>query len=164
MKSFCARNLNDLRKVVQQIPPQEFSTRLDILSGSSIGQHLRHILEFYLCLLEGTKSDVVNYELRKRDLLLETDPVSTLRTIDWIITCLPSLDPDRHLTLAGTFSAESDQQLLIQSTYGRELAYNLEHSIHHQALIKIGLRELQCPLSLDPEFGVAPATLKYYAR
>lgn len=43
----------------------------------------------------------------------------------------------------------------------RELAYCLEHSIHHQALIKVGLKEQNIENLIDENFGVAPATIRH---
>ena len=45
----------------------------------------------------------------------------------------------------------------------RELLYCLDHAIHHQALIKIGLKELQIADLVGDDFGVAYSTLRYRA-
>ena len=46
------------------------------------------------------------------------------------------------------------------TNYYREIAYNLEHTIHHMALIRVGLRELG-DIAVDDSYGVASSTLKY---
>lgn len=163
MRTYCTENLLELEGLIRQIPEDKYIQKLDILSFSSIGQHMRHILEFYICLLDARGKNVVNYDLRKRDLLLENDPKFAIHTIQNITTAVQLLDMDKPLVLEGTFNAESNSNLQIKSTYGRELAYNLEHSIHHQALIKIGLREVGALDLVTSDFGVAPATIKYYA-
>jgi len=48
----------------------------------------------------------------------------------------------------------------IPSNYYRELAYNLEHTIHHMALIRVGVNEVSS-IELPVEFGVAYSTVKY---
>ena len=48
----------------------------------------------------------------------------------------------------------------ISSNYFREIAYNLEHTIHHMALIRVGLREIG-DIPVDDDYGVASSTLKY---
>lgn len=49
---------------------------------------------------------------------------------------------------------------LIETNYHRELLYNLEHCIHHQALIKVAV--LQCEsVKIDDNFGVARSTIEY---
>jgi hypothetical protein len=48
----------------------------------------------------------------------------------------------------------------IQSNYYRELLYNLEHCIHHQALIKVAVLQLE-NISVNENFGVARSTIEY---
>jgi hypothetical protein len=161
MKIYCIQNLLQIRELVNNMKEEDFVNKLEILSRSSIGQHLRHILELYQCLLDGTVTNEVNYDNRKRNLKLESDPAFALRTIEEISEKIFNLDSDRCLSLVGSFSASTEKKLTIQTSIYRELAYNLEHSIHHQALIKIGLSALQLSHLVDEDFGVAPATIKF---
>jgi hypothetical protein len=48
----------------------------------------------------------------------------------------------------------------VQTNYFRELLYNLEHSIHHQALIKVAVLKNK-NIQLCSEFGVAKSTIEY---
>ncbi len=61
------------------------------------------------------------------------------------------------MLLQNTFN---DRAIITESSYQRELLYNLEHSIHHQALIKVALLEIQHDL-VDENFGVAQSTIEY---
>ncbi|MCA1746680.1 MAG: hypothetical protein LC655_03220, partial [Bacteroidales bacterium] len=58
-------------------------------------------------------------------------------------------------------SSEGNSQKMISSSVGRELAYCIEHSIHHQAIIKAGLIDLNCTELVSSEFGVAYSTIRY---
>ena len=62
-----------LTESLNQLTNAEYSQPGKILFNASIGQHVRHILELFLCLENGYISGVVNYEKRKRDYKLETD-------------------------------------------------------------------------------------------
>ncbi|MEM9648432.1 MAG: hypothetical protein AAF969_08120, partial [Bacteroidota bacterium] len=42
----------------------------------------------------------------------------------------------------------------------REVMYNLEHTIHHHALIKVGI-QFFTDIPLPESFGVAPSTLQH---
>lgn len=161
MKNYCIQNLMQIKELIGQMKEEDFVIKLEILSGSSIGQHLRHILELYQCLLDGAFVNEVNYDNRKRNLRLETDPDFALKTIEEISGNIFNLDGDKCLTMLGSFSAHSEKKIAIKTSIYRELAYNLEHSIHHQALIKIGLSVLDLSNLVDADFGVAPATIKY---
>lgn len=161
MKIYCIQNLSQIKKLVSNMEKEDFVSKLEILSGSSIGQHLRHILELYQCLLDGSLTNEVTYDNRKRNLNLESDPAFALSTIEEISEKIFNLNSDRCLSLIGSFSASSEKKLTIQTSLYRELAYNLEHSIHHQALIKIGLSALGLSHLVDEDFGVAPATIKF---
>ena len=48
----------------------------------------------------------------------------------------------------------------ITTTYFREVLYNTEHVIHHLALIKVALIDMDLDLA-DKNFGMAYSTIKY---
>jgi uncharacterized damage-inducible protein DinB len=149
-------NLKELIQVLQDLPDNEiYWNPISSLSGASIGQHTRHIIELYQCLLNGYAVGIVNYDNRKRDNLLETNREAAIEALLGIATVIEQ--PDKEMTIQCD-SLESG--LLIKSNYYREVYYNLEHCIHHQALIKVGL--VTIGLHAVPEqFGVAPATTQY---
>ena len=161
MFNYCSINLLEIKSMLKNIDDNRYSSSLILLSGASVGQHVRHILEFYTCLISAKKLGVVNYDGRQRNLQLETDATFAQAQIDEIINELPKLEVAKQLTLEGNYTHENHPNTTISTTFGRELAYCLEHSIHHQALIKIGLKELKIEDVIDENFGVAPATIRY---
>ena len=48
----------------------------------------------------------------------------------------------------------------LDSNYFREVMYNLEHTIHHLALIKVGIIQFT-EIVLPESFGVAPSTMQH---
>lgn len=160
--SLARNSLDDLSLYLKEIEPALYQESIDILSGSTIGQHTRHILEFYKCLIEqssqGTNS-LIDYGKRRRELRIETDPVYALQSLREISDNLEVLDASQCGML--NCAEQGSEKLMVRTTIGRELMYNLEHTIHHLAIIKIALR-LTMPLLVLPEhFGVAPSTLRY---
>jgi hypothetical protein len=50
--------------------------------------------------------------------------------------------------------------LKTQTSYFREIVYGTEHTIHHFALLKVALIELNIKID-EPDFGIAYATIQY---
>lgn len=161
MKTYCQENLNEIKKVLVQLTDNQYDHKAILLSQASIGQHVRHIVEFYQCVLLGLDTKIVNYDNRKRNLLIETDRNFALQIIDEINENLALDIVDEDYILEGNFCSEEGKETQIKTTLFRELAYCLEHSIHHQALIKVGLLELDRLYFIDETFGLAPATIRH---
>lgn len=161
MKTFCQENLIEIKKVLIQLTDEQYVYSSKTLFGATIGQHVRHILEFYQSALNGLDTKIVNYDHRQRNLLIETNCHFAIQIIDEINTNLALDLTDEMLVLEGNFCADEGKEIKIQTSFFRELAYCLEHSIHHQALIKVGLLEINCISFIDETFGLAPATIRF---
>ena len=125
------------------------------MSNSSIGEHTRHVIEMFQCLEKQYDLGVVNYDKRKRNQLIQTDTLFAKQSIDLILNQLDK--PNKFIQLQQFIDGE---EILIESNYHRELLYNLEHCIHHQALIKVAILQLENILVND-NFGVARSTIEY---
>lgn len=160
MKTKMTENLNQLDALLQQIPIEKYVSEIKVLSGSTIGQHIRHILEFYLALVT-SKVNTINYDERDRDKTIENSIDKATATIEYIQSSISTIN--EHLTLLYTadFTSEGHKSLNIETSVGREMAYCLEHSIHHQALIKAALIELNLKHLVNDDFGVAYSTLRF---
>lgn len=162
MTGHIINNLSEINDLLKGLSQEQYSRKLEILTDASIGQHVRHILEFYQCLYKGQESKEVNYDARQRDFKLETDLHFASKTIDEIINTLVDFKNDFPVTFVVDYSTLNNQTpTLIQSTFYRELAYNLEHSIHHQALIKVAITEMKLTSLVKGTFGYAPSTIRY---
>jgi len=150
----CITNLMEQQELLLKLSDKQYQHQSELLSGASIGQHLRHVVEFYDCLLNGLSQEKINYEKRARSLELENNRETAINKISSIIDHLLTLELNSRLYL-------EIEDLIIDTSVERELYYNLEHSIHHQALIKVGLKEQNIGNMVNADFGVAPSTLKY---
>ncbi len=151
------KQLNDLLK---QLQPNQFNQKLGVLNGSSIGQHTRHVVEFYQCLLNGVRNGVVDYDARERDFMLENDLYFTINSLQNIEDAIQNFNnPNEPLLLAVSYCVDS--QDFIETNFMREMVYLIEHSIHHYALIRIGLQENFPDLLIPKDFGVAYSTVRH---
>lgn len=162
MQNECKQNLESIAFLLKKLNPDQYQLSSSYLSGSSIGQHIRHIIEFYTCLLQAYKENgSVNYDQRKRAMLLEDDSKEAVKVISQLINWLQSDKIFGDVSLIAAYAVSNDNITTIPSSFQRELAYCLEHSIHHQALIKIGLLEQGLSNLIDVEFGIASSTIKF---
>ncbi len=149
--------LNDAKLYLTKLTDEEYSQEIELMSNSTIGQHTRHFIEFFLCLLSQVNKQEINYCLRERDLNIQQRPETAIKTIDDIILRLDDL----NLASQVQFFPAKDATTSITSTVARELSYNIEHCIHHLALIKIGLKILKPEMELPSSFGVAASTIRH---
>lgn len=152
---------NDISDFLETITDDDYSKKLDIYSGSSIGMHIRHILEFYQCLFEQSATGLVNYDKRKRNPNIENSTEFAQLTIDELNQKIDLTDFSGSFKLEASYEHIKDDFITIESNLSRELVYNLEHAIHHLALIKIGFMMLKPEVKLPAHFGVAPSTIKF---
>jgi hypothetical protein len=148
-----------LRTIIEQLNEDEFSEKLELLNISSIGQHVRHVLEFYVCLSQGIQSGIVDYDQRVRNLSIETDPNYAMVILDELsnIFCCEEIE-DTALINSIEYNGVS---LIANSSVSRELIYLIEHSIHHYAIIGIALRSYFSHVIIPENFGVAYSTTKH---
>ena len=155
LNSSIYKTLNELSELLSQLSNEDFSKPCPALSNSSIGEHTRHVIEMFQCLEKQYDLGVVNYDKRKRDQYIQTDTIFAKQSIDLILNQLDK--PNKFIQLQQFINGE---EILIESNYHRELLYNLEHCIHHQALIKVAILQLENILVND-NFGVACSTIEF---
>ena len=129
------------------------------------GSHLRHILEFYQCFLEGLDSSHIDYDARRRDVEIERNRDAAAAAIRVIIRTLQTrgaLWQERIVWVRMEDAQTSGvAECYMESSISRELQVLSSHTIHHFALIAMTLRAHGA--AVDPDFGMAPSTLRYLA-
>ena len=155
MLSTIEHTLSELSHVIGQLTSSEFSSPLNVLSNSSIGQHTRHSIEMFQCLLKGYEGGEFSYDNRERNLLLETN-IEFAQTHLKLI-CMEIKLPNKSLN--STYNL-GESIIQVETNFYRELVFNLEHCIHHNALIRIGVNDIS-DVAMSEHFGVAPSTLEY---
>ncbi len=147
-----------LKEILDQLSDIEYSKPSTVLFNASIGQHIRHIIELYTCLLKGYETGTVNYEDRKRDIRIENDKIFAVELMQMISNNIEKANKD--ILLYSCYNEESSESIKVETNYNRELIYNLEHTVHHMALIRVGIKEVS-KIIIPEDFGVATSTVKY---
>lgn len=147
--------LLQLLDAINTLSYDDYTKKIKLLGKSSIGEHTRHIIELFQQLNRGYENGFVNYDDRKREVLIQEN-------IDFAANCIAEIiqnleKPDKPLELITLYNQHQDS---LNTNYYRELLYNIEHCIHHQAIIKIGFLLLEND-ALENDFGVAKSTIIY---
>jgi hypothetical protein len=140
--------LGEQTALLNRLTPDEYTRPCPALNNATIGQHTRHVAELFQELIRNYGQGIVNYDARDRNRLMETDPHFAAAVIEKIMVDIQM--PDKSMKLNSGIGS-------FETNYFRELLYNLEHCIHHQALIRVALGGI----AVSDSFGVAPSTLEY---
>ncbi|MES2655440.1 MAG: DinB family protein [Bacteroidota bacterium] len=159
LKQSCQTILSHVADLVTQMHEDDYAKNLDLLSGNTVAKHVRHVLELYVQLLSGIAQHEINYDKRERNLLLEHNKTYTLGFINDLQAQIENLSNTDNLLYLN--SLVNNEEVLVKSSLARELVYNIEHAIHHMAIINIACKHYFNYIQLDKNFGVAYATLQF---
>lgn len=134
---------------------------------STIGQHIRHVVDMYLALMSSVESDgetIVNYDYRRRGSRVELLASNGVEALQRVVIWLEALKPARaaqfsSLQVQSEISLHHSTVAILGSSLLRELVFVGSHTVHHYALIKVIARYQG--LTLTENFGVAPATASF---
>lgn len=148
--------------LIEGIEDADYRRPPPLPQASSVGAHLRHVLDHYQCLLRGIPGGVVDYDLRERDAQVESvreAGLAHLRSLTQSLSPLARLPADYALGVRLSTAAGHREHGLTASTLGRELQYLVSHTVHHYAVIALLLRFEQ--VAVPEDFGLSPSTLAF---
>jgi hypothetical protein len=153
------QQMHGLSNLLSILNDQHYVRRIEYLGNASIGEHTRHIIEVLQCAVCGYPFGQLDYVNRIRDLNLQTDRLFAQSVIAQLKKEVKQ--PDKKLTLL-VEEMENAIESTANTSYFREIVYNTEHAIHHLALIKVALIEMDLDV-VDANFGIAYSTIEYRA-
>jgi uncharacterized damage-inducible protein DinB len=153
-----ARLLDELEALLMSVDPETYCGRFAPGVSGSIGEHVRHCLDHVAALLSANPAITLSYDRRHRGTAVETEPAAAVRQIAECRRVLESWagrSLDDPIRVSSVISA-SGEAVIGWSTLGRELAFVLSHTIHHQAVIAVLL--VMRGHGVPDRFGFAPST------
>ncbi|GGK73719.1 DinB family protein [Amphritea balenae] len=154
--------LDQLHDFIVSIDAVTYQTNHKPLFDSSIGQHLRHILDMFQALIQNSDAPVINYDIRQRGIPLETvqqEGIIALKSVRKWMENLNENDLKRCVTIHTEVDIAEQYSAQFKSSFGRELAFASTHAVHHLALMATIAKVSGC--QVDAQYGVAPATATY---
>ncbi|KAJ2717208.1 hypothetical protein H4R19_000152 [Coemansia spiralis] len=163
--------LEHLSRIVGRLGDAQYTQESRALPGSTIGKHVRHVLDHFALLLAALSSATaepsqplgpVCYSHRQRDPSVQSTvaggQAGIARTVAAVEAARRRPLPDTApITISDTLPGGAEASFL--STVDRELWFCIHHMVHHNAIVA----SLMYEFGMDPptEFAYAPSTLKH---
>lgn len=165
MSNSYAAILRQAIDLLDELTVEEYQKQLPPHFPSSIGAHIRHIVDHFIALMDGHEQGHVDYNKRHRHNDIEQLPCSAAQCLKHLVTWLNELSDewlDKPLDITTEIDVSRTHSTTCQSTLQRELVFVSSHAIHHFALIRImcGMQNKAIP----ELFGYAPATITHLNR
>ena len=125
---------------------------------SSVGAHVRHILDFYDCIFNINSNNEIDLTARRRHRAVELECSCAIQYLDLIIDKLINFDLDMADSVLVTDDLGLGKVEMVYS-YGALFSQANSHAIHHYAIINYILEGLNISIN-DSDFGYNPTTPK----
>ena len=158
LKHIIDNMVEDITTVIDACTSEQYTWKNEH-HPSSIGDHIRHTIEFIIELNNSKNSGVVNYDARRRD-----ERIASNRAYAKMILTEETQKLQKTLKtkdLAAEVITTQDETTLA-STFGKEAVSIPSHTTHHLAVIKPLLEHHG--IEIDKKIGVARATLRHEGK
>jgi uncharacterized damage-inducible protein DinB len=153
--------LRELGEVIERLTDEQYVQKPVGVMPGSLGGHVRHCLDHVTALLGALETGSLDYDRRERGTAVEKSRAAALAAIHHAgneLSQITKEDIRMRLTVRVLMTAEAEA-IDVGSTVGRELAYVLSHTIHHNAIIGSMVKTLGG--NLPERFGYAPSTVRH---
>lgn len=150
--------LHQMRTMIDRLDDVDYAMPAPGRTSGGIGGHVRHCLDHVSALVEGIGTGLCAYDRRQRGTAVETSRAAAIDAItDAMIELLhldtPRLDAELYVE---TQLDPGGGMVITRSSVGREVAFLVSHTIHHNAIVNQLLQSRG--VRVAPRFGLAPAT------
>ena len=159
MISAITANLDRGVKLLNSISDEQYSNTTIAPYYSSIGRHMRHILDVFDCIFEGLSEGKIDLSARKRNEQVELEIREGLLYFDKIrkeLLVLNSFDFEQVVLVVDDLGLGKVEQ---KYTLGGLLIQAHSHAIHHFASLGYIISQLGIEIP-DEDFGFNPTTPK----
>lgn len=161
----CLDIAHEAMNLLNRLSAPQYNQIAEPFLQSSIGQHMRHILDVFHATMSWPHCEIIDYDIRRRTHMVEKDKSMAIDEWQGITQWLKGIECDqlnKRLEVKNEVNATRQISVLSHSTFARELSFISTHAVHHFALIRVSL--FYQGISSGDTFGMAPTTATYYRR
>ncbi|QNM86828.1 DinB family protein [Polaribacter pectinis] len=152
-------NLLRGKKLLENISNEEYANTSVAPYHSSIGCHIRHILDVFSCIFKELENNVIDFSVRERNELAEIKTVVGIEYFNSIILKLKALKEEDFNKIIKVSDDLGSGKVTANYTLSAVLMQTQSHTIHHYASIGYLIYQLGIDLP-DADFGFNPTTPK----
>lgn len=153
------KNLNRGIKLLDAITDEQYSDTTSPPYHSSIGAHMRHILDVFSCIFNGLETKEVDFSKRERNAMAEQHTEVGIAYFNQVIEQLHGLDPADFGMVINVTDDLGLGKVTMKYTLESALCQAHSHAIHHFSSIGFLVNQLGLELP-DNDFGYNPTTPK----
>jgi uncharacterized damage-inducible protein DinB len=153
------QNLNRGVNLLNSINDEQYANNSTAPYYSSIGIHMRHILDVFNCIFKGIGNEQIDLTARERNELAETKVAVGLAYFDLIITKLNGIQLEDLNKMVEVKDDLGMGMITANYTLAAALIQAHSHAIHHFASIGYIISQMGINLP-DGDFGYNPTTPK----
>ena len=146
-------------KLLNSITDKQYSDKSVAPYNSSIGRHMRHILDIFDCIFDGLPAKQIDLAARKRNTLVEDYTLHGLLYYETILVKLKNLGLSDFDEIVEVKDDLGLGEVVANYTVSSALIQAHSHAIHHFAIIGYIISQLGIELP-DEDFGYNPTTPK----
>lgn len=150
-------NLKKGEKLLHKLPTTTYSNKTVGPYHSSVGEHLRHILDIFDCIFEGLPYGKVDLTARKRNEAVEKEIPAGLKYISSTIRQLQDMATLSPKTIVEVTDDLGLGMVKTPYTLAAAMCQAHSHAIHHFACIGYVLESLSAG-DIEKRFGYNPTT------
>ena len=151
------QNLNKGISLLNSVNDQQYANNSTAPYYSSIGIHMRHILDVFQCIFDGIDKGQIDLSARQRNELAETKVIVGLDYFDRIISLLKQVNEEDLDRLVEVRDDLGLGMITANYTIAAALIQAHSHAIHHFASIGYIISQMGINLP-DGDFGYNPTT------
>ena len=153
------QNLQRGIQLLRNISDEQYSNKTVAPYNSSIGNHMRHVLDVFSCIFKGLENGLVDFSVRERNECAEKETSVGIAYFETIIFQLKKIKEESYNT---TIKVSDDVGLGMHTanyTIAATLMQAQSHTTHHYASIGYIIYQLGIELP-NADFGYNPSTPK----
>ncbi len=153
------KNLNRGIKLLNSLSDEQYCCTSSPPYFSSIGSHIRHILDMFSCIFIGLESKKVDFSVRERNPIASETTNGGIEYFNQVITKLRALSESDLKMIISVTDELGTGKITTHYSLATTLVQAHTHAIHHYALIGFIIDRLKIQLP-DDDFGYNPTTPK----